>query len=240
LYSITSITVLIGLLTLALVSVRFHKLTPWGGFTGFVVATLIYAASGLTGVLMLGAFFGLSVLASRYKRDVKFAGTPQDTTEARTSGQVLANAGTAALMALMSLIFPQHSFIYNLMLAGSLASATADTLASELGAAYSKRFYHCLTFKKDTKGLDGVISTEGLLFGAAGALIIALIATWPNPVTYTYYLLIITIAGIIGNYADSVLGATLERKNLLSNNWVNFLSTLVAAASAALMFLLHF
>ncbi|GAB2687715.1 DUF92 domain-containing protein [Mucilaginibacter koreensis] len=238
--SITSAIVASGLFLLALISVKAHKLTTGGGITGFLVAATIYAAAGLSGVFMLGAFFGLSVLASRYKRDTKFAGTTQDNAEARTSGQVLANAGTAAITGLLAILIPEYKSLFNLMLAGSLASATADTLASELGAAYSKRFYNCLTFKTDIKGLDGVISTEGLLFGAAGALIIALIATCSTPAVFLTNTLIITISGIIGNYADSVLGATLERKSILSNNWVNFLSTVIAAASVWLMLLLRF
>ncbi len=223
------------LLAVAAVSIRVHKLTPAGGATGFLVACLIFAGGGITGVALLSAFFLLGILASRWKRDEKYTGTVQDTAETRNAGQVLANAGTAALMALLALIFPADAVLFRLMLAGSLASATADTLASELGIVYSKRFYNCLTFKKDTKGLDGAISLEGLLFGAAGAFVIALIACYPAVLWLHKFVLVITLAGTIGNYSDSVLGAALERKNLLSNNAVNFLSTLIAALSVWLM-----
>jgi len=37
-------------------------------------------------------------------------------------------------------------------------------------------------------------------------------------------------AGIAGTFADSLLGGTLERRGLIGNNTVNFLSTLVAAS----------
>jgi uncharacterized membrane protein len=40
-------------------------------------------------------------------------------------------------------------------------------------------------------------------------------------------------AALIGMLADSFLGAWLERRHLLNNDAVNFLSTLLAAASAA-------
>jgi uncharacterized membrane protein len=40
------------------------------------------------------------------------------------------------------------------------------------------------------------------------------------------------LAGVFGMVFDSFLGATWERKRLLTNNWVNFLSTLLAAALA--------
>ena len=43
---------------------------------------------------------------------------------------------------------------------------------------------------------------------------------------------IIILAGLIGNLADSLLGATLERKGVLSNDAVNFLNTAIAALAA--------
>ena len=38
------------------------------------------------------------------------------------------------------------------------------------------------------------------------------------------------LAGILGTFFDSLLGATIERRGLIGNNTVNFLSTLAAAA----------
>jgi uncharacterized membrane protein len=40
------------------------------------------------------------------------------------------------------------------------------------------------------------------------------------------------VAGTAGNLADSVLGATLERRGVLDNNTVNFLNTLTGALVA--------
>jgi uncharacterized membrane protein len=39
----------------------------------------------------------------------------------------------------------------------------------------------------------------------------------------------IVLAGFAGNVADSLLGASLERKGFLKNDQVNFLNTLIAA-----------
>jgi len=247
--------VLILLAAIAFAGVKFRKLTPAAGIMGFLVACIIYLGTYIFGVVLLSLFFGLGVAASRWKREEKQNTTMQDTAEARRPGQVLANAGVAALIAfaffVVSYWYPAFQFIrfqwplvFPFMLAGSLASATADTLSSELGVIYSRKFYNCLTLKPDVKGLDGVISIEGLAIGACGSFIIALAAVRMSDVWYYYgnyrykYLLVITLAGIIGNYADSVLGAALERKGMLSNNQVNFLSTLIAALSVWLMLLL--
>jgi uncharacterized membrane protein len=43
------------------------------------------------------------------------------------------------------------------------------------------------------------------------------------------------VAGIFGNLCDSILGASLERKQFIGNNTVNFLNTLFAAIFALLM-----
>jgi uncharacterized protein (TIGR00297 family) len=226
---------LLVLALIAFVSVKARKLTPAAGVTGFIVAVIIFAGVGITGVLLLALFFGMGVAASKWKHKDKYQNTIQDTAEARRPGQVLANAGVAALMAMLSLAFPSQRYTFMLMLAGSLASATADTLSSELGIVYSKRFYNCLSFKTDAKGLDGVISIEGLLIGVAGAAVIGLATVYPAVIQLFSSLLIITVAGTIGNYSDSVLGATLERKGKLNNDAVNFLSTLIAALSVLLM-----
>jgi uncharacterized protein (TIGR00297 family) len=120
------------------------------------------------------------------------------------------------------------------MMAAAFASATADTLSSELGNVCGSRYYNILSFRKDMRGLNGVISLEGTLCGVAGSLLIALIFSagfgWSIRVTA-----IITLAGTIGNIFDSLLGATFERRHWIGNDAVNFLNTAIAALSVLLL-----
>jgi uncharacterized protein (TIGR00297 family) len=75
--------------------------------------------------------------------------------------------------------------------------------------------------------LDGVISVEGTLIGAAGAGMIGLLYAG-----FTIQAVPVLFAGILGNAMDSVLGASLERKKYLNNDVINFLNTIFAALTA--------
>ncbi len=200
-----------------------NKLTLPGAITGLIIGLLIYEGTGLTGFTMLCLFFITGSWATGWHREEKI----NEASQARTAWQVLANGGIAAVLATIAFVKPDLSPLLLMMLAGSLAAATADTLSSELGMVYGKRFFNILTFKKDECGLDGVVSIEGTLIGLAGATIIG-IAFWLYTGLGTA-ILIIVFAGFIGNLVDSVLGAVLERKKLIGNNAVNFLNTLTGA-----------
>jgi uncharacterized protein (TIGR00297 family) len=215
--------------------IKTKKLTIPASLVAGIVGILIFTGAGYTGIIMLGSFFITGILATAHKKQLKaVAGVhPQE----RTVGQVLANGGVAAGIATLAIFDPEHASIYIIMLAGSLASATADTLSSELGMVYGKNFYNILNFRREQKGLDGVISMEGTLIGAAGALIIA--AIYAIAYGADLHCLIIAVAGILGNVSDSVLGAALERKRYIGNDVVNFLNTLFAALVALLLIILY-
>ena len=133
----------------------------------------------------------------------------------------------AGIPGLLVWFFPEQRELLQLMMAAALASATADTLSSELGTVYGKRFYNILSFKNDKRGENGVVSIEGTLIGIFGSILIAVVYAigfgWNSQLGW------IVIAGTFGNIADSILGATLERKNYLKNDAVNFINTVIAA-----------
>jgi len=208
-------------------SISTKRLTPSAALTGFICGVLLYLGSGYTGIIMLTLFFSLGTAATSWGRSQKQGlEKPGDHTRRKYS-QVLANSGTAVICALGMLLLPQYATIFLLMLSASLASATADTLSSEMGMLYGKNFYNCITWKKEARGMDGLVSLEGTLFGMAGAAVIA--AVYAVAQGFNIVFICIIIAGAAGNYADSLLGATLERRGKLNNDSVNFLSTVFAA-----------
>ena len=223
------------LLAGAIWSWRKRKLTPLGVITGAVTGLIIFLSTGYPGLIMLTSFFVVGSAATKWqankKRDVS---NDFENRSGRTAAQVLANGGCAALLAISVLIWPGNLDLIVLMMAGAFASATADTLSSELGMVYGRRFYNILTFKKDQRGLDGVISLEGTLIGVAGSAFIAVVHSLFSG--WGLQFLWIVTAGVAGNLADSVLGATLERRGIIGNNWVNFLNTVVGAVVCYLLF----
>ncbi|UOR07487.1 DUF92 domain-containing protein [Hymenobacter aerilatus] len=218
-----------------LYSVRAGKLTPAAALVGGLLGALIYLGGGFGGLSMLAAFFVLGSAASGWQlAEKRRLGVAEENKGRRTAGQVVANAGVAALAGVGTWLFPTQATTLQLLLAGSFAAATADTLASELGNVYGRRYYNILTLRPDTRGLNGVVSLEGTLCGVAGSALIAglysLSFGWGKEFGW------LVLAGTIGNLTDSVLGATLERQQRLSNNAVNFLNTLVGALVAGLCY----
>jgi uncharacterized protein (TIGR00297 family) len=232
-FSPTFWIVTLVLLIAGFVSYVAGKLTLAGSMTGVLVAVLIFIGSGLPGVVMLGVFFVLGTAVTSYKKEEK---RKLDVNEAhqgrRKAGQVLANGGVSAALSLLHIVSENDSSVFLLMVASSLASATGDTFSSELGNVYGRNFFNILTFKKDQRGLNGVISFEGTFFGVVGSLAIAFVYLLFFGWSSAFF--VIVLAGLAGNLFDSLLGALFERKGLLGNDAVNFLNTAFAALTAFL------
>ena len=215
-------------------SIRKDKLTIAGVMAAALMGCLVFMGFGLKGIAIMGAFFLLGNLATSWKINIKEKlGAAEYAHGRRNASQVLANGGVAALLGLLASIFPVYHPVFFLMMASSLSSATADTLSSELGTLYGRGFYNILSFKKDIRGENGVISLEGTLFGLAGSALIALI--YALTTNFNVDFLIIVLAGTIGNFIDSILGATLERKNVIKNDVVNFSNTAFAGLVAMVL-----
>jgi uncharacterized protein (TIGR00297 family) len=212
----------------------FPFLTPAGLVTGVVIAVCIYAGAGLPGLVMLAIFFIGGSAATSWKHETKKRIDPKEDKK-RTPGQVIANGGVAGLCGIGAYAFPGYADVFRLMMAGSLAAATADTLSSELGMIYGRHFYNVLTWKKEPRGENGAISAEGTLTGTAGTLLIAI----PYAIAFNEgsHILFIILGGTVGNFADSILGAALERRHYIGNNAVNMLNTATGALTVLLFYL---
>lgn len=220
----------------SLLTAAMGLLSRMGALSGALIASIIYAGGGLTGIALLAGFFILGAGATLWKSNTK---RRQGLSEGKVPGgrsgyQVWANGGVAAAAGLLSFLYPVYTEFFLLLMAASLASATADTLSSELGVVYGRKFYNITSFRPDRRGENGAVSLEGTLIGMAGAAVLGII--YGIGVGHQQYFITILVAGAIGNIADSIFGATLERRQLIGNDLVNLLNTATGAIVGALMY----
>ena len=117
----------------------------------------------------------------------------------------------------------------------AIATATADTLASEIGVLdHHPRLI--TTFQKVDPGTNGAVSGLGTGVGIVGAGIIGIAAyilgIMANPLSTVA---IAIISGTIGCFADSILGALFENHGLMTNEHVNLIATIVGAIVGILL-----
>jgi uncharacterized protein (TIGR00297 family) len=115
--------------------------------------------------------------------------------------------------------------------AAALSEAAADTVSSEMGQAFGEKARLVTTWRFVPPGTDGAVSLVGTLAGVVAGGIVSSVC-FVGGLLPLEWLVISVGAAILGMVADSFLGAWLERRHLINNDSVNFLSTLVAALAA--------
>ncbi|HLH06087.1 MAG TPA: DUF92 domain-containing protein [Terriglobales bacterium] len=200
-----------------------------GAVAGTLVAFLLYFAAGPPAFLTLLGVFILTWITTRIGYLRKAGMGLAENRRGRNAKQVLANVGAAAAFAILGIIAP----VLRIAAAASLVEAAADTASSECGQAVGRRAYLITSGHRVDIGTDGGISVPGTVAGLVAAFMIAALAAsvaWIGKSDVT----VIAIAGFLGTVFDSLLGATVQRRGLISNNGVNFASTVVAALLAIL------
>ncbi len=188
-----------------------------GSFFVTIIGIFIVITSGFNWLILLLLFLILGTVFTQFRKTYKQRiGLVH---EKRTVRNVISNGIVPVILA----IFGNYAgFI------GAISAATADTLASEIGVLSSPVL---ITTREVVKpGTDGGVSILGTLAGLLGALIIGvsafIVKVSPD---ITHSICISVIAGLVGCFADSLLGATLERNGLFNNEHVNLTATIIGA-----------
>jgi uncharacterized protein (TIGR00297 family) len=235
----TEIAIALGVtLVLGYASYALGTASIPGMVTGVLLALLTIVLGGYGWFVILVAFFGIGGLASKFRYDQKEErGIAEDNEGARGSGNVLGNS-TVALVAVLAHAASQAEFmgaattlspLFAAAFAGSVATAMADTLSSEIGGLYDDPRM-ITTFEIVEPGTDGAVTWQGEIAGLAGALLVAVIAVVLTSTTPDGGVVVV-VAGFAGMTVDSLLGATLEGR-YLGNQGVNFLATLAGGVVA--------
>jgi len=211
------------IVVIGLITYWKKALDLFGSIFMIIMGIIIILFAGVNWLVLIFIFMFLGLVSTKYKHEYKkdigvYEGT-------RSLKNVISNGIVPFVMAAFG---NYGGFI------GSIATATADTLASEVGVVQQPRLI--TTMKKVPPGTDGGISIVGTAAGIIGAGIIGvsayLLGIFPDPFVT---LKISIIAGTVGCFVDSVLGAVLERRNYISNEYVNLIATITGAALGIIM-----
>ncbi len=247
---------------LALLGYLARSVTISGMVGGWVLGAILIVSGGWQLYVVLLIFFVAGTLATKlgYERK-RGLGLAQERGGRRGFSHAFANVGLAALL---SLLIGHSSFpdqLLFLMAVAAFATATADTLGSEVGQWIGRRTFLPLTFRTVPKGTEGAISLEGTLAGALGALLIA----FAGVVLYQHRLLgdgsgtvalfqlarglilsadfwkmvsMVAGAGFLGSYMESIIGSWNRRSTEpIPNGVVNFMNTMIGATVLAVLLL---
>lgn len=234
-------------LTLAILFAITAFLLSWLTYDGALAAGIFGTISygmGNWQIAIIVLFFFIS--ASLVSKDIAETEENLSVKFRRDGRQVWSNGFWLCLWVLIWFISGQQIFL--IASVTSIATATADTWATELGSKVKTQTFLITNFERVTSGTDGGISIKGSLAAFLGSTLIALIF-WLTVSEISFsVLIIITITGFLGCFIDSYLGAKLQGRSVnipflssnesgtitVNNNIVNWLST----GSASILVLL--
>jgi len=202
---------------LALGAWKAHILDSWGAITAFLIGfvTFVFPTDGWKWFVILLVFLTVSSYMTHYKyQDKRKKGFAQEKGGARGWPNVAANGAIAGLLALLTLPLPSEHVLAAFL--GAVATANADTLATEIGLLNPTDPRLITDLRRIVPaGTSGGISLLGELATILGALIIGIAAGilgmtgnpgWPLSVLIGTTM----IAGLAGCSIDSIIGATVQ------------------------------
>jgi uncharacterized protein (TIGR00297 family) len=201
---------------IALLARRRRSLTRSGAAGTIAVGTTIFGMGGWSWGLSLIYFFVSSTLFSHYREGEK-ARTAADKFSKgseRDIGQVAANGGLATLLALIYGLTSSLPLKKALRAAftGALATATADTWATELGVLSKQEPRLITSGKRVTAGTSGGITLIGTAASAFGAVSFGTVfwGLQRFPKSLVSLPFVALVSGLAGSFFDSLLGATVQ------------------------------
>jgi uncharacterized protein (TIGR00297 family) len=180
-------------------------LSPGGAATAWLLGWVVWLAGGWASVGLLAVFFVSGSLLSRLPT-VGQAVADGKQGKPRDGMQVFANGGVAMLCLMAYGIAPHPGWLF--LFAVSVAVSTADTFSSEAGLRFGKKTYNLAGFGPVPAGLSGGVSVVGTLAGAAGALLIAVVANYMG-IGHAAW---VAVGGFAGMLLDSLLGSLWQAK----------------------------
>jgi uncharacterized protein (TIGR00297 family) len=252
-------------LLFALAAVLLKAIDSRGFIASVAVGFSILYGGGWNWFAIVAAFFTLGVGFTWYKYSYKRKiGAAQEKGGARNWPNILANGGLAAVFSMLELVYGGSIFAF--LFLGSIATATSDTVATEIGLL-SKSRPRLITkpSMRVNPGYSGGVTAYGIMGSFISALIIGILASFLGVGGDKIIVILCSVSsGVLGSLFDSFLGASLQRKSycriclkptehlkhcgentirtsglfFMDNNVVNLISTLFGSLISYFFFLL--
>ena len=168
---------------IALIAWRAGSLSRSGAWAAVLTGGLIFGLGGLPwAALLLTFFISSSALSRAFSRRKATLAEKFSKGSQRDWGQVLANGGLGALLAIGYAIPPHYEWLW-LAYAGAMAAVNADTWSTELGVLSPVPPRLITSGAKVERGTSGGISLSGTLAALAGATLVGIVAILFTPAT---------------------------------------------------------
>jgi uncharacterized protein (TIGR00297 family) len=196
---------------IALLAWGARALSTSGALAAALTGGLIFGLGGWSWAVLLMTFFVSSSLLSRLFRKRKIALDEKFSKGSRRDwGQVLANGGLGALLALPLALGYQQPWLWAAF-AGAMAAVNADTWATELGVLSSIPPRLITSGKFVERGTSGGVTPLGYAAVLAASALIGAAAMLFTPGELRLgQFLVILASGLAGSTVDSLLGATIQ------------------------------
>ncbi|KAK9824020.1 hypothetical protein WJX72_007013 [[Myrmecia] bisecta] len=214
------------------IKVLLKGLTVGGVLNSWLLGTLVYSAFGPGGYLLVCLYFIFGSAVTKVKLAQKQKEGIAEARSGRRSVGSVWGSGLAGMTCALAALATGDISYWQIGFVASFSSKLSDTVSSEIGKAYGKTTYLCTTLQRVPRGTEGAVSAEGTAAGALAAAAFAAIAFAIGQVDLTG-VAIVSIAAVIANFVESVLGASIQGNvDWLTNDVINMIQISLAAVLA--------
>ena len=203
-----------------------------------ILGTIVLGFGGWVPAGAVVFFFFASSLITRSKKGKRnHSRKIRDDLIRRDGYQVWANGFWLALFSILWFVTGMHAALVGAITA--IATANADTWATEIGMRNPGKTVKITTFREVEPGTDGGVSIKGTMAALAGSTAISLFILFSGLTVPLRFFPVILLVGFLATIFDSILGALFLDKNVqipvpedfsseaetFSNSVINWIST---------------
>lgn len=220
----------------AAISLRLSWLSARGTLLALVMGFIVYTSLGFPAYLTLVLFLALCSLATQAGAEEKEAQRISQSLEGRRGSiNVISNGLVPFGLAIFGFWSSQEFLLVAFL--SAVATATVDTVSTEIGQWLGRHPIDVRTFKRCPPGTPGAMSIEGTLAGLGSGLLVAsggvLSSGLPAGVV-----LAALISAFISTTAESIVGSYSRRVRPFSDEVLNLYNTFFGAFLGGMIWLL--